>query len=207
LIKTDNTASDVLAKYKEEYRLGIWLSGEDVMDNWLRKPQKISFYHLKGVVSLILDRMGISELMIETDEAPSDMFDYGLSLSVGGKNVGFMGLISRWDMLFEFARKQKVQFTELPRYPEVSRDLALLLDKQVSFKQVREIALKAESKLIKGITLFDFYQGPKLGDNKKSYAVNFVLRDDTKTLTDKIIDKTMSSLMAAFVSELGAQIR
>jgi phenylalanyl-tRNA synthetase beta chain len=225
LIKTDNTASDVLAKYKEEYCLGIWLSGEDVMDNWLRKPQKISFYHLKGVVSLILDRMGISELMIETDEAPSDMFDYGLSLSVGGKNVGFMGLISdklakivdlkaeaffaelRWDMLFEFARKQKVQFTELPRYPEVSRDLALLLDKQVSFKQVREIALKTESKLIKGITLFDFYQGPKLGDNKKSYAVNFVLRDDTKTLTDKIIDKTMSSLMAAFVSELGAQIR
>jgi phenylalanyl-tRNA synthetase beta chain len=214
-----------LDKYNEEYRLGIWLSGEDIADNWLRKPQKISLYHLKGIVKLVFEKLGISELMVETDEAPSDLFDYGLSLSVGGKNVGYMGLATdnlakkvdlkaeaffaelRWDLLFDFAKTQKVHFVELPRFPEVRRDLALLLDKQVTFKQVREVALRTENKLIKGITLFDFYQGPKLGEEKKSYAINFVLRDETKTLTDKIIDKTMSNLMAAFVSELGAQIR
>lgn len=224
-MSNEKVNSKLLDKYLEEYRLGIWLAGNDTGDSWIRKPQPVTLYHMRSVVNLVLEKLGLSPMVIETDEAPADLFDYGISLSINGKNIGYYGLVSskvrksldvkedvffaelRWDKLFAVAQKLRVSFTEIPRYPEVRRDLALLLDKSVSFKQVREVANKSEGKLIKSINLFDFYQGVKLGEDKKSYAVNFILRDDTKTLTDKVIDKTMSNLIAAFEKELGAQIR
>ncbi|PKP34149.1 MAG: phenylalanine--tRNA ligase subunit beta, partial [Bacteroidetes bacterium HGW-Bacteroidetes-15] len=113
----------------------------------------------------------------------------------------------RWEKAFNAAKKKRVQFEEISKYPEVRRDLALLLDNKVSFAQVKELALNTERKLIKRVNLFDVYQGKNLGEGKKSYAISFTLQDNSKTLTDKQIDKTMQNLMNNFIKELGAQIR
>ena len=112
-----------------------------------------------------------------------------------------------WDLLVRKSAKQTILYREISKFPEVKRDLAMLLDKQVTFAQVKQVALRTEKKLLKSISLFDVYQGKNLPEGKKSYAVSFVLLDDTKTLTDKQIDKMMQSFMSAFERELGAQIR
>ncbi len=222
---SEKLAEKPLRKYGEEYRMAMWLTGDDISENWLQKSAPATFYHLKGYVDLALLKLGLSNHLVETDEAPADIFSYGINLSVNGKHLGNFGLVSeklrrqfdiknevffaelRWDELFKLAQKQQIKFVEIPRFPEVRRDLALLIDKNVSFGNIKTIAEKVESKLIKAINLFDYYQGPKLGENKKSYAISFILRDDTKTLTDKVIDKVMDSLIAAFTKELGAQLR
>lgn len=222
---SEKLAEKPLRKYGEEYRMAMWLTGDDIPENWLQKSAPATFYHLKGYVDLVLLRLGLSNHLIETDEAPADIFSYGINLSVNGKYLGNFGLVSeklrrqfdiknevffaelRWDELFKLAQKQQIKFIEIPRFPEVRRDLALLIDKNVSFGDIKTVAQKVESKLIKAINLFDYYQGPKLGENKKSYAISFILRDDTKTLTDKVIDKVMDSLITAFTKELGAQLR
>ncbi len=222
---SEKWAEKPLRKYGEEYRMAIWLTGDDISENWLQKSAPATFYHLKGYVDLALLKLGLSNHLVETDEAPADIFSYGINLSVNGKHLGNFGLVSeklrrqfdiknevffaelRWDELFKLAQKQQIKFVEIPRFPEVRRDLALLIDKNVSFGDIKTIAEKVESKLIKAINLFDYYQGSKLGENKKSYAISFILRDDTKTLTDKVIDKVMDSLIAAFTKELGAQLR
>ncbi len=222
---SEKLAEKPLRKYGEEYRMAMWLTGDDISENWLQKSAPATFYHLKGYVDLALLKLGLSNYLVETNEAPADIFSYGINLSVNGKHLGNFGLVSeklrrqfdiknevffaelRWDELFKLAQKQQIMFVEIPRFPEVRRDLALLIDKNVSFGDIKTIAEKVESKLIKAINLFDYYQGSKLGENKKSYAISFILRDDTKTLTDKVIDKVMDSLIAAFTKELGAQLR
>ncbi len=110
-------------------------------------------------------------------------------------------------LLVTSVRDHAVSYSELPKYPWVRRDLALLIDKSVKFGQIREIAFKTEKHILKSVDLFDVYESDSLGDNKKSYAVSFILRDDLKTLTDKNIEKTMNSLVSAFGKELNARIR
>ena len=112
-----------------------------------------------------------------------------------------------WDLLLELIKTHSISFHELPKYPSVSRDLALLLDSGVKFGQIKEIALRTEKNILQDINLFDVYESDNLGKNKKSYAVSFILRDDLKTLTDKNIDKVMNNLIKAFEKELNAQIR
>jgi phenylalanyl-tRNA synthetase beta chain len=112
-----------------------------------------------------------------------------------------------WDNLFKAIKDHTVSYSELPKYPWVRRDLALLIDKSVKFAQIRDLAFKAEKHLLKEVDLFDVYESDSLGDNKKSYAVSFILRDDLKTLTDKNIEKVMNSLVSVFEKELNARIR
>ena len=112
-----------------------------------------------------------------------------------------------WDFLLRHIKTHSIEFHELPKYPSVKRDLALLLDRGIKFGQIREIALRTEKNILHDINLFDVYENDSLGKNKKSYAVSFILRDDLKTMTDKSIDKVMNNLMRAFEKELNAQIR
>ena len=217
--------SNPLKAYSEELMLGIWLTGNINEESWLIKPEEVSFYHMKGFLNGIFHKLDISDGDISTAEAPNDLFEFGIKLMLNGKLLGHYGFVAekilkemdikqpvlyaeiRWDIAFNFARKAKVSFTEIAKYPEVRRDLALLLDIDITFDQIKDLAHKTERKLIKHINLFDVYQGAKLGEEKKSYAVSFTLQDENKTLTDKQIDGTMQRLIQVFVKELGAQIR
>jgi phenylalanyl-tRNA synthetase beta chain len=217
--------SDPLKAYNEEFRLGIWLTGDVKEESWTGKSESASFYHIKAYLNSIFLKMGILEETIASEEAPRDLFDYGLMLTINRNMVGYFGLVSekiqrefdikqpilfseiRWDIAFNAACKKTVQYTEIAKFPEVRRDLALLLDNSITFAQIKDLAYKTERKLIKQINLFDVYQGEKLGVGKKSYAVSFILQDESKTLTDKQIDKTIQNLINIFEKELGAQIR
>lgn len=214
-----------LKAYNEEFRLAMWLTGDNTEESWTKKQEETTFYHLKAVVNSIFEKLGIKTDTLVFADAASDMFEYGLNITINNKTLGYFGLVSKkickefdikqevffaelvWDAIFNLAKKNKVQFAEISKYPEVRRDLALLLDSNITFAQVKEVAQKTERKLIKSINLFDVYQGANLGDGKKSYAVSFILQDDEKTLTDKQIDKTMQNLIFALNRDLGAQIR
>lgn len=214
-----------LTSYSESLKLGMWITGTSCPESWERKSEDVSVYHIKAFVNSLLERLGITPDVVESAEAPSDIFAYGIKLSIGNKELGYYGLVSGkilqmigikaevffaeidWQLAFGSARTKSVRFSEIPKYPEVRRDLALLIDSHIKYEQLKELALKTEPKLLKAINLFDVYQGPKLGEGKKSYAMSFTLQDMEKTLTDKQIDKTMQSLMDAFASKLGAQVR
>lgn len=223
--KTKESYEVALKAYNEEMRLALWLTGDDTEESWIKKQEKVTFYHLKANVFNILDKLGIDTNSLNLSEAPSDLFEYGISLVINGKTLGYLGMVSKrickdfdikqevffaelsWESLFKMAKKNRVQFNEIPKYPEVRRDLALLVNENVTFAQIKEIAQKSERKLIKHINLFDVYKGANLGEGKKSYAVSFTLQDESKTLTDKQIDKVMNNLIGAFDRDLGAQIR
>ncbi len=223
--KSKEDSEAVLKAYSEEQRLALWLTGDDTEESWIKKQEKSTFYHLKSTVLNIIYKLGIDANAIKFSEAPTDLYEFGLSVIMNTKTIGYIGLVSKricknleikqdvfyaelaWEPLFNAAKKGKVQFTEISKYPEVRRDLALLIDNATTFEQIVEVGKKTERKLIKDINLFDVYKGENLGEGKKSYAVSFTLQDESKTLTDKQIDKVMQNLINAFGKELNAQIR
>lgn len=217
--------SNPLNSYSEELRIGLWLAGDISPESWIKKSDAVSFYYLKGFVDAILTRFGYNPDRMSNEPAPADLFAYGLTSLTENKPVVWYGLVNssisemfdikeevfyaefRWDLLLRQVSKVKIQYQEIPRYPEVRRDLALLIDKSVTYEQIRNVAYLTDKKLLQSINLFDVYEGKNLGEGKKSYAISFILRDDTKTLTDFQIDKTMQSYIDAFEKQLGAQIR
>jgi phenylalanyl-tRNA synthetase beta chain len=174
---------------------------------------------------MILSRLGIKPENLSTGESDKKYFAESITYLSNGKLVAETGRISKkllmqfdidqdvyyghieWDFILKLIRTHTISFTELPKYPAVRRDLALLLDRNVMFGRIRELALRTERNILKDINLFDVYESDSLGDNKKSYAVSFILRDDIKTLTDKTIDKVMNNLVRVFEKELNAKIR
>lgn len=214
-----------LNSYSEDFRLGIWIVGEKTPESWVQKPQQVSFFTIKGYVSSILNRFGFDTDSLSIEDAPADIFDYGITYLHKSKPLVNFGLVSsnvlesfdiksevffaeiKWNLVLEQSLGMKITYKELPKFPEVKRDLALLLDQSITYDQIRKIAFATERKLLKRINLFDVYQGKNLGENKKSYAVSFILMDENKTLTDVQIDKTMGNLISAFEKEVGAQIR
>ena len=187
------------------------------------KSQKVAFHTLASTVNKVLGSLGIKNF----DSKPlenSATFEYGLSYLVNKKEVVKLGLVKPsiakkaevkqhvffadidWDYLFK-QYNDKATFIELPKFPEVRRDLSLVIDKTVSFDQIQKLARNYEKNLLKQINVFDVYQGDNLGEGKKSYSVSFMLQDYEQTLTDKVIDKTMEKLMGAFEKEIGAVIR
>ncbi|MHC1705279.1 MAG: phenylalanine--tRNA ligase subunit beta [Tenuifilaceae bacterium] len=214
-----------LNSYSEDFRLGIWISGEKTPESWVQKPQQVNFFTIKGYVHSILNRFGFDADTLNVEDAPGDIFDYGLTYIHKNKPLVSFGLVNqnlresfdlkaevffaeiKWSLVLEQSLSMKITYKELPKFPEVRRDLALLLDQNITYDQIRKIAFATERKLLKQINLFDVYQGKNLGENKKSYAVSFILLDENKTLNDIQIDKTMANLIAAFEKEVGAQIR
>lgn len=209
-------------KYKENKHLGVWMTGSRQSESWASPSTPLAFHDLALVVQKVLKAMKV--VKFDTQEADSSVFQYGLTYLINKKSVVSLGLVKPQlakladvkqsvfyaDFDWEYLLKQysgKVAFVEIPKFPEVRRDLSLVIDSEVKFEQVSAIAAKTEKNLLQNINAFDVYAGEKLGEGKKSYSVSFTLIDKEKTLTDDVIDKTMQRLIAAYEKELGAVIR
>ncbi|MGI6242839.1 MAG: phenylalanine--tRNA ligase subunit beta [Prevotella sp.] len=222
--KDDHDAS--IKAYSQEYHLGLWLTGKRVEGSWAHPDEETSFYELKAYVENIFQRTGVAEGMTVTAKSENNIFSYGLTIKKrGGKILAEYGKVCKkvlhkmdidsdvyyaeinWAGMMKAIKKNKVEFEELNKYPSVSRDLALLLDEDIEFAQIEEIARQTDKKLIKNVVLFDVYQGKNLPQGKKSYAVNFTIEDTTKTLTDKQIDVVMRKLVNNLTTKLGAELR
>ncbi|WP_439184794.1 phenylalanine--tRNA ligase subunit beta [Carboxylicivirga taeanensis] len=222
-----NTGGDKtdLNNYSEEQRLALFMTGNKAASNWNTPEQQVSFFDLKNLLENLLLRLGLSFADFKEEMTQSDLFTEGISLMQGDSSVIDFGLVNskllksfdidmpvyfaeiKWDIILKKSSKKTVTYKEISKFPEVKRDLALVLNKDVKFEQVKAIAQKTEKKLLKRISLFDVFEGEKLGADKKSYAVSFILQDETKTLNDKQIDKIMNKLMSTYEKELGALIR
>ncbi|MCX6257329.1 MAG: hypothetical protein NTW49_05455 [Bacteroidia bacterium] len=214
-----------LDNYHEEQHLSLFLTGNKNEVNWMTEQETVNFYHIKSTVEKILLRLGINPDQADVNDVKNEIFSYGLNYKFNNESVVDFGAISKkikkifdldaeifyadfqWKPLFSLAKSGKVSYVNLPRFPEVRRDLALLIDKNISFGQIKKSAFKTEKKLLTRISIFDIYEGEKLGENKKSYAITFFLQDNEKTMTDFLIDNIMNNLIKAFEKELGATIR
>jgi phenylalanyl-tRNA synthetase beta chain len=208
--------------YQEEERLALYLSGDIEPENWQRKASAVTFYDMARYVMLVIQKSGVASTRQETLNDP--LFDYGVQLTQGNRIVARFGKV-KTALQKEFGIKQELFFAELnatllftasnpklvvkevPRYPEVRRDLSLVLDRNVSFEEVRKLILNTEKRLIREIITFDVYEGDKIPEGKKAYALGFTLLDESKTLTDEEIDSAMNRLMKALEQTLGAVIR
>lgn len=214
-----------LKNYSEHKKLELFITGQKQENSWVEKPQNSNFFQIKAYVENILIRMGIDMQRLDLKGCKPDIFAEGISYyNQKGKLAGFgvvNSQISRqfnieqniyyaeidWGNLINATKNHNVEFEQLPKYPGVKRDLALLLDKSVKFSDIKNIAFKTEQKLLKSLSLFDVYKGEGIDTNKKSYALSFILLDVNKTLTDKQIDKIMNNFISVFEKELGAQLR
>lgn len=214
-----------LKQYQEENRLALFISGHKNTASWNSREVSSDFFTLKAYGEMVLSRLGLQSDYLTTEENNQDIFREGLDYSQNGKHLLSIGVVSSkllkafdigqdvyyadfsWENILKTLKNHTITFRPLPKFPAVKRDLALLLDKKISFKEVKEIALRTEKHLLKNVSLFDVYEGEKLGADKKSYAVSFTLQDDEKTLTDKQIDKIMNKLIGTYKHLLQAEIR
>ena len=215
-----------LASYEEHPCFALVLSGPGEK-SWRQEPRKGNYFQLKGYLELLLRRYGVDIYTLETEAAPADLFSEGLVYKLPGsrKQLAVMGTIApalarrfdvkqpvfaaeiSWPVLLELVSRVKVKFSELPKFPEVRRDLALLLDESVRYADIRRSAQRAAKKLLRQVGLFDVYRGDKIPAGKKQYALSFVFQDPDKTLTDAEIEKIMAKLLATFENEFGAVLR
>ena len=209
--------------YQEDKHLTIFVSGARTKDSWTSLTQNTNFFYLKGIVMSTLERIGITN--IKTSPVKSDVFSEGIVLSLGKNKLVEFGVIKKkilrefgikqevlfadfdWTSILSISGKKKIKVSMLPKFPSVKRDLALLLDEKITFKEIYDLAFQSERNLLKDLGLFDVYQGDKLPEGKKSYAVSFVLQDNNKTLEDRQIDKIMQKLQQSFEKNLGAVLR
>ncbi len=214
-----------LAKYNESKHLSVFITGNTLGENWYKDLQKSDFYSLKLFVLNIVKRLGINTNQLETKNDVSADFSFGQSIFANNNLLVEFGALSKktlkdfdikqavfyadfnWDQVVKMLGKTKIQYKEIPKYPEVKRDLAMLLDQNVSFAELEKAAYNTERKLLKSVSLFDIYEGDKIEAGKKSYALSFILQDHYQTLTDKVVDKVMNKLMQSFEREFNAIIR
>ena len=216
-----------LAGYEEHPCFALFITGTPDK-SWRAEPGKSDYFQLKGYVELLLRRFGAKLSQFRTGAAPSDIFSEGMTYSIPGghdRKLLTMGTVNPalarrfgvkqpvfaaeidWNALFELVKRDKVAFKELPRFPEVRRDLALLLDENVQYADLQASATRVAKKLIKQVTLFDVYRGDKIPAGKKQYALGFVLQDTEKTLTDADVERVMDKLLSTFTNEFGAVLR
>ena len=216
---------NTLAKYEETFRLAITVTGQATQLAWNSKAEGSSFFTLRAMVEKLLKRFGVDIYSLQCEALECDLYADAIVLKQGPKEVLRMGVVAPavrkkfdikqevyfaeidFDQLVKMTRKQKIAFKELSKFPEVKRDLALLVNKGVSFAQLRSVAFATEKKLLKSVSLFDVYEGDKLPEGKKSYALSFILEDKNQTLTDKQIERTMANLQAQLEQKCGAEVR
>jgi phenylalanyl-tRNA synthetase beta chain len=224
---TKKRENDILAEFSEDYRLGLWICGNRVENNWAHPNEKSSVYELKAHIEHILRRLGVNMHTLSAASAGNDIYSTGVSLTGSNSKqlLGTYGIVNHkllkaldidsevyyaelsWTALMKETRKNKVTFSEIPRYQTVKRDLALLLDKHIPFAEIERIACESERKLLKKITLFDVYEGKNLPAGKKSYAVSFYLQDTEKTLNDRQMESIMTKIQTNLERRLDAQLR
>ena len=214
-----------LRNYREEEHLSLFVTGDNEDASWSHPSKKTSLFLLKSYAENILKRMGFAVFNLKTEGFSNELISEGIQYFINGKKLVEFGVVSGktlksfsidnpvyfadffMDVLFVELKNNKVLFAELPKYPEVRRDLALLLDKTIQFNQLRDLAFRTERKLLQSVDLFDVYDGKGVPEGKKSYAISYILRDDEKTLNDKQIEKIMQKLVSTYERELGAQLR
>ncbi|SDD60999.1 phenylalanyl-tRNA synthetase beta subunit [Mucilaginibacter pineti] len=210
-------------KYSEVQRFSVFITGADTAEQWNQKQKPVSFYNLKAIVDGILQRLGITDYVVE--DATCSKLAFGLQYALNGKQLVKFGPVGtaalkkadmdkevfyadfNFDLVLSAIRKNKIVYQEVSKFPAVRRDLSMLIDKAVSFGQLKQIAQRTERKLLKEVSVFDVYQGDKLPAGKKSYALSFIIQDIEKTLTDKAIDSIMQKLIYNLGKEAGAEIR
>lgn len=219
-------ADETLAAYSEEYHLGLWITGNKNVNSWTVAEQKSTVFELKAYVQNILLRLGFDAQKLVMEELESDIYAEALSIkSRRKKMLATFGIVSEnlrnitdikqdvfyadllWNNILEELAFLKVSYKELPKYPEVRRDLALLIDKNITFAEIEKIAYETEKQLLKNVSLFDVYEGKNLEPGKKSYAVSFILQDENKTLTDNVIDGIIKKIQLNIETKLGAKLR
>ncbi|MBQ9363379.1 MAG: phenylalanine--tRNA ligase subunit beta [Bacteroidaceae bacterium] len=226
LTASAESSKKILAAYSEDYHLGLFQTGKRVRGNWIHGDEESSVYEIKAHVLNILKRLGVPFGALVFSQEKNDIFAISTVISQrGGKQLAVFGVVSRkqtskldidapvyfadinWTNLMKLIKKSSVSFYDIPKHPAVSRDLALLLDKNVEFAQIEQVACQTERKLLKEVSLFDVYEGKNLPEGKKSYAVNFILQSDEKTLNDKAIEAVMNKIEQAIVKATGATVR
>ena len=217
---------DPLYAYSEEPHLALWVTGNKTAQSWVQKEEKTTFYQLHAYVNNVLRRLGVNIANCKLQPIHNELFDDGLTiLAPNGKQIGVMAVVARkqlkafdidnavyyadldWNMLLRLHKQYKPVINDLPKYPEVKRDFALLVDKQVTFADLAQAAYATEKKLLKAVNLFDVYEGKNLEAGKKSYALSFILQDADNTLKDKQIEAIMAKLQKTFEEKFGAKLR
>ncbi|MBN8651696.1 MAG: phenylalanine--tRNA ligase subunit beta [Cytophagales bacterium] len=218
----NEAGEDVTKRYTEEERLALYISGNTETENWQSKTKAVTYFDLAQQVVQLLEKSNLENIKQEKLNDP--LFEYGMQLIKGNKEIGKLGKV-KTSLTKDFGIKQEIFYADLntallfrsanpkfvvqevPKFPEVRRDLSLVLDKQVTFDEIRALVLSTEKKLVKEIIAFDVYEGDKIPAGKKAYALGFTLLDESKTLTDEEIEKVMTRLMGAFEGKMGAVIR
>ena len=221
-----DSSERILAAFSEHTSLGIWITGDNHSGNWAEQARKSTIFDLKAVVEQIFARLGIGAKELVMEQTSGDIFAAALTINNrGGKHIGEVGIVKKailkkadveqdvffaelnWDALVKMTLKKKVTFTDLPKTQPVKRDLALLVDKAVTMADIEKVVNSSERKLLRGVSLFDVYEGKNLEAGKKSYAISIILQDDEKTLQDKQIDAVMNKIIAALEKQVGAKLR
>lgn len=209
--------------YKENQRLSVFITGEMHAENWNAKASNAGFYNLKSLVDLIISRLNVKGLSVADTSNPD--LTYGICYKKGEKTLVDFGSVSKktlkkldistevfyadfdWDLILRAVKNNKITYTEVSKFPSVRRDLSMLLNKDYTFEQLKQIAFKTDKSLLKEVNVFDVYIGDKLPEGKKSYALSFLIQDEEKTLTDKQIESLMQKLILNFEKQAGAEIR
>ena len=228
LYTAENKATEEkpLNPYTENYRLDLLITGNDKDESWNDKPQSLNFYDLKKYVLGIMHKLGIKAESLEMSEGTESHYDYSIVYSLNNKKLVTLGKINAktlkmfdvkkevfhatfdWDAILNIVKGLKtISFEALPKFPSVRRDLAFILDKNVTFEQIKALAFATERNILTSVNLFDIYEGDKIPAGKKQYAVSFTLQDKQKTLTDKVIEKTMARIQQAIEQQLNATLR
>ena len=204
--------------------MALWSTGKKQASNWNSSKDKVDFFYLKGIVEKILKRLGLND-GISLSPIQNDFYAEGLSFKIRKKKVVEIGNVRssilkpfgikqdvyyadlNWEAILEFLKDQKINYKEVSKYPEVKRDLALLLDNEVLFSELEAISLRTDKNILKKVSLFDVYQGAKLPEGKKSYALSFLFSDEEKTLTDKVVDKAILKIFKSLEHQLKVELR
>jgi phenylalanyl-tRNA synthetase beta chain len=225
LVMSAEKSNEPLKKYSESTYLSLVMTGRKEAESWNTIDTDVDFFYLKAAVEQVIKRLGIGLEYLQAEVEMPSYFEYGLNYSKEGKMLISMGRISKevleifdirqavfyadlhWDNLFGLIRTDDKKYIPVSRYPEVRRDLALLVAKEVSFGDIKKLVEKTDKQLIQEVNLFDVYEGDKIEEGKKSYAISIILQDREKTLTDKVVDKIIHKAITSLQKELGAIIR
>ena len=222
----EHNPENSLVEYSEEPHMALWITGNKDAQTWVRKEEKTTFYQLRAYVNNILVRLGVDLSKTTVERLENELFSDGLVLkATNGKALGFIGIVARkqlkafdieqevfyadldWNQLLKQNKQYKAVINDLPKYPEVKRDFALLVDKTVEFADLARAAFATEKKLLKNVYLFDVYEGKNLEAGKKSYALSFILQDAENTLKDTQIENIMNRMKATFEEKFHATLR
>jgi phenylalanyl-tRNA synthetase beta chain len=219
------SADEALKGYNEHEHLAIWITGKREPESWRTGTEKSDLFDLKVAVHAILTKLGFDPANIEKHNFSDALYEEGMIYSLNKTELLRFGILRRkelkrfdlkqdvmfadfeWERVIRSLSGNLVEYREIPKFPEVRRDLALVLDPHVTYEDLEKAAFQAERKILRSVSLFDIYMGDKIAAGKKSYALSFLLRDDEKTLTDQVIEKTMSRILKAFEDNFQATLR